>query len=565
MKAKKKIMIRTPEIIYNGNANIKRDGVTISYTEEQFLEYARCKNSPAYFAKKYCKIIHPDTGLVPFNLYPYQEKMYDNFENNRFNIVLACRQSGKSIAAVGYVLHYAIFQATKNVAVLANKAATAREMLARITLMLENLPFWLQPGCKALNKSEMTFSNNSKIFSAGTSSSSIRGITASLIYLDEFAFVDSAELFYTSTYPVISAGKQSKVIITSTANGVGNMFYKIWEGASQKTNKFVPFRVDWWDVPGRDEAWKKLTISNTSELQFAQEFGNSFLGTGNTLIDAGTLLSLKAKSAMHEFGPVKIYEESEDGHSYAMTVDVSQGIGSDYSTFSIIDTTSKPFKQVATYRDDKISPILFPDHIVKWAKLYNDAYVIVENNDQGLLVCNGIYQDLEYENLHMESMVRNNGLGIRMTTKVKRVGCSGFKDILESGNLEIYDADTISEISTFEQIRNSYEASQGNHDDLVMNLVLFGYFAASKFFNQISDVSLREFLHNEKIKMIESTMVPFGHVSNGIDDNPIDELNADNPDWAIDKKMFDIPRDPEEEKRSIWQKVDAFDYDIWSP
>ena len=280
---------------YNGNSLVKRDGITHNYTPDEIGEYQKCMKNPVYFAKKYVKVINLDKGLVPFDLYPYQEKMFEHFNNNRFSVVLACRQSGKSISSVVYILWYAIFHPEKMVAVLANKGATAREMLARITLALENLPFFLQPGCRVLNKGSIEFSNNSKIIAAATSASSIRGQSVNLLFLDEFAFVENASTFYTSTYPVISSGKETKVIIASTPNGIGNMFYKIWEGAVQKANEFISFRVDWWDVPGRDEAWKKQTISNTSETQFAQEFGNEFIGSSTTLISADCLLGLKTK------------------------------------------------------------------------------------------------------------------------------------------------------------------------------------------------------------------------------------------------------------------------------
>src|SRR5210317_1086742 len=282
--------VKNNEFGYLGNPNVKRDGVETSFTKEEILEYKKCMDDPAYFAKKYVKIISLDEGLVPFNLYPYQEKMFDHFNDNRFSIVLACRQSGKSISSVVYLLWYAVFHPEKTIAVLANKGAVAREMLARITLALENLPFFLQPGCKALNKGSLEFENNSKIIASATSGSSIRGLSVNLLYLDEFAFVENAETFYTSTYPVVTSGSKSKVIITSTANGVGNMYHKIYMGAMNATSEYKHYQIDWWDVPGRDDEWKKSTIANTSELQFEQEFGNSFLGTGNTLIYANTLL-----------------------------------------------------------------------------------------------------------------------------------------------------------------------------------------------------------------------------------------------------------------------------------
>ena len=288
--------VQNNDLGYLGNPRVKRDGVEQEFTKEEVQEYARCMQDPAYFIENHMQIIHLDRGLVPFSPYPYQRKMFQHFNDNRFSVVLACRQSGKSISSVGYILWYAIFHPEKTIAILANKGATAREMLSRVTLALENLPFFLQPGCRALNKGNIEFSNNSEIIAAATSGSSIRGLSINLLFLDEFAFVEQANKFYTSTYPVITSGKTTKVIITSTANGVGNVFYNIWEGAVQGTNDFKPFRVDWWDVPGRDEKWKKQTVANTSELQFEQEFGNTFLGHSDTLIATDKLLGLKAKS-----------------------------------------------------------------------------------------------------------------------------------------------------------------------------------------------------------------------------------------------------------------------------
>ena len=365
---------------YLGNPNVKRDGVNEQWTAESILEYKKCMDDPVYFSEYYVKVISLDEGLVPFKLYPYQQEMFEKFNEHRFNIILACRQSGKSISVCAYLLWYALFHPEKTVAILANKASTAREMLSRITLMLENLPFFLQAGTKALNKGSLEFGNNSRIITAATTGSSIRGLSINLLYLDEFAFVEKAAEFYTSTYPVVSSGKDTKVIVTSTANGIGNMFYKIWEGAIQEVNEFTPFRVDWWDVPGRDEAWKQQTINNTSKLQFDQEFGNTFFGTGDTLIGAETLMELRAGQPLRyiEAGDGLTYKDPEQGHEYIMCVDVGKGRGQDYSTFTIIDISVKPFNQVAVYRNNAISPLLFPSIIYKYAKSYNNAYVVIE-------------------------------------------------------------------------------------------------------------------------------------------------------------------------------------------
>lgn len=504
---------------YLGNINVKRDGVQQQWTEEQVVEYAKCMKDPSYFARTYVKIISLDKGLVNFDLYPYQEKMFDHFNGNRFSIVLACRQSGKSISSVVYLLWYAIFHPEKTIAVLANKGATAREMLARVTLALENLPFFLQPGCRALNKGSIEFSNNSRIIAAATSGSSIRGMSVNLLFLDEFAFVERAAEFYTSTYPVISSGKDTKVIITSTANGIGNTFHKIWEGAVQKVNEYKAFTVNWWDVPGRDDEWKRQTISNTSQVQFDQEFGNTFFGTGDTLIGAETLLNLRAlpPTKVLENGCLNVYEETQPNHEYIMTVDVAKGRGQDYSTFTVIDIATRPFRQVAAYRNNTISPILFPDIIYKIAKAYNNAYVVIESNDQGAVVCNGLYYDLEYENVHVESAVKANAIGIEMNRKVKRLGCSGIKDLLEEKKLEVVDENTIMEISTFVSKGVSYEASEGNHDDLMMNLVMLGYFITTQMFSDMTDINLKQMMFEQKMKQIEDDIVPFGFIDDGSD------------------------------------------------
>ena len=521
---------------YLGNPNIKKDGIVQNWTETEIKEYAKCMKSPVYFIEKYAKIISLDKGLVPFQLYPYQKKMFKQFEENRFNVVLACRQSGKSISACGYLLWFALFQPEKSIAILANKGATAREMLARITIMLENIPFFLQPGVKALNKSNIDFSNNSRIIAAATSGQSIRGLSINLLYLDEFAFVERAAEFYTSTYPVISSGTDTKIIVTSTANGIGNTFHKIWEGSVQGVNEYSNFRVDWHDVPGRDEKWKEETINNTSQIQFDQEFGNTFFGTGDTLINAQTLLDLRASNPVRvlEGQDMLVYKEPIKDHDYILTADVSKGRGQDYSSFSLIDISTRPFEQVAVYRNNTISPLLFPNIIYKYANVYNKAYCIIESNDQGAVVCNGLYYDLEYENMHVESAVKANAIGIEINRKSKRLGCSALKDLLENNKIKVVDEQTILEISTFEAKGQTFQASVGNNDDLVMNLVLFGYFVSSAYFSDLTDINIKDVIFNQKMKEIQEDIVPFGFIDDGDEHiRRIEQKDNEHP-WAIE-------------------------------
>ena len=501
---------------YMGNPLVKGDNVAQNFSKEEVAEYMKCMSSPEYFASKYIKVIAPSKGLVDFKPYPYQKKLFKTFNENRFNIVLACRQSGKSITSVVYILWYAIFNPEKTIAILANKGATAREMLGRITLALENLPFFLQPGCRELNKGNITFANNAKIVAAATTGSSIRGLSIDLLFLDEFAFVERDAEFYTSTYPVISAGDETKVIITSTANGVGNMFYKLYEGSQKGINEFKNSRIDWFDVPGRDEKWKEETIANTSELQFEQEYGNNFLGTANTLIASNTLLALKPEHPIKIERDITYYESPKEDHQYIMTVDVSKGRGQDYSTFTVFDVTMGMFIQVCTFRDNMISPMILPDLIVKVAKHYNEALVIIENNDVGQVVCNDVYYEYEYEHTFVESSVKRGGVGVTMTKRVKRIGCSNLKDLLELGKLKIVDANTIDELSTFEIKGSSYEATQGNHDDMVMNLVMFAWFVSSEAFGDMSTIDLKEMLFAEKMRQIEEDVPPAGEADNGL-------------------------------------------------
>jgi hypothetical protein len=516
---------------YLGNTLVKRAGVETKYTEEEMQEYLKCSQEPVHFIENYTQIISLDEGLVPFTLRGYQEALIDHYNTNRFNVVLASRQSGKSITSCAYLLWFLLFHPEVTVAVLANKGAIAREMIARIVTMLESVPFFLQPGVKILNKGSIEFANDSKIVAAATSSSSIRGMSINLLYLDEFAFVEGAEEFYTSTYPVVTSGKDSKVIITSTANGVGNMFYKIYQSAVHNQSEYKHFTINWFDVPGRDEEWKKQTIANTSEAQFEQEYGNSFLGTGNTLVNADTLLGMRTREPEYVQNSFKLYEKPQEGHVYVCTVDVSKGRGLDYSTFSIFDTSVQPFKQVATYRDNMISPMLFPDIINKYCKPYNDALVLVENNAEGAMVATQLHYDIEYPNVFTQGQLKAEDIGITMTKKIKRIGCSTLKELTEENRLELVDRETITELMTFVSKGNTFEADRGFHDDCVMNCVLFSWFVTTEYFTHLTDKLVKNLLYSEQQKQIVEDIVPAGIFDYQREESFVDP-NGDR--WFID-------------------------------
>jgi hypothetical protein len=515
---------------YLGNPLLKSAHVPQDWTEEQVGEYIRCQQNPLHFVSEHIKIVSLDEGLIPFDVRDYQKDMIDRFHNERFVICKMARQSGKSTTILAYLLHYILFNENVSVAILANKKTTAMELLGRLQLAYEHMPKWLQQGILIWNKGNIELENGSKILASSTSGSAIRGGSFNIIFLDEFAFVPSniSEEFFSSVYPTISSGKTTKVFIVSTPNGM-NLFYKLWTDAEEKQNDYSPISVHWSQVPGRDQEWKEKTIRNTSDRQFQQEFECSFLGSSNTLISTEKLLSLAYKTPVYQQGGLDVYQEPILGHTYVMVCDVARGVGLDYSAFSLFDVTKQPYRQVAKYRKNDISPMLYPNVIFTAAQKYNEAFVLVEVNDIGQQVADILYHDMEYENMMMVTMHGRNGqqigggfsknvsMGIRTTKQVKRIGCATLKDMIERDNLIIEDFDTISELTTFIGKSTSWEADDGTHDDLVMCCVLFSWLVQQRYFRELTDQDIREKMFSEQMKMIEEEMVPFGFIEDGHD------------------------------------------------
>jgi len=515
---------------YLGNPLLKSAHVPQDWSEEQVGEYIRCQQDPLHFVTEHIKIVSLDEGLINFDVRDYQEDMINRFHNERFVICKMARQSGKSTTILAYLLHYILFNENVSVAILANKKTTAMELLGRLQLAYEHMPKWLQQGILIWNKGNIELENGSKILASSTSGSAIRGGSFNIIFLDEFAFVPSniSEEFFSSVYPTISSGKTTKVFIVSTPNGM-NLFYKLWTDAEEKNNDYSPISVHWSQVPDRDQEWKEKTIRNTSERQFQQEFECSFLGSSNTLISTEKLLSLAYKAPVYQQGGLDVYQEPILGHTYVMVCDVARGVGLDYSAFSLFDVTKQPYRQVAKYRKNDISPMLYPNVIFTAAQKYNEAFVLVEVNDIGQQVADILYHDMEYENMMMVTMHGRNGqqigggfsknvsMGIRTTKQVKRIGCATLKDMIERDNLIIEDFDTISELTTFIGKSTSWEADDGTHDDLVMCCVLFCWLVQQRYFRELTDQDIREKMFSEQMKMIEEEMVPFGFIEDGHD------------------------------------------------
>lgn len=526
---------------YNGNSFVKKAGVEHSFTKDQLEEYVRCSEDIVYFVKNYCKIITLDHGLQYFDPFPYQEKMLKVFSQERFVINLLPRQMGKSTVVAAYLLHYAIFTPDKSVGILANKAATSREILSRIQRMYENLPLWLQPGVKEWNKGSMVLGNGSWLMAAATSSDSIRGFSFNVIYLDEFAHVDQQVEFWESTYPVVSSGNTSKVLITSTPNGL-DLFYKIYTEAEDGKNNFYPIKVNWWEHPARDDEWKRITLSNIGLEQFKQEYENAFLGSSGTLIDGEKLAQLVIKEPIVEKDKIKQYVRPEEGHIYVCIVDVSRGKGLDYSAFQIMDITSMPYRQVCTFRDNTITPIDYAEIIYRMAKIYNEAYILIEVNDIGEQVSDVLHYDFEVETiLYTESAGRagkrisggfgsNVDKGIRTTKSVKAIGCNMVKMLIEQDQLIVSDFQTIQELSTFSRKGVSYEAEPGCYDDMVMCLVLFGWLSDQGFFRDLTDINTLAKLKQRHEEDLYDEMLPIGFNNEDIDNISSDEM-PQIPNW----------------------------------
>ena len=534
--------------VYLGNPNLKRANVPIEFTKDQIEEYLKCKDDPVYFAENYVKIINLDEGLVPFDMYPFQRKLINNFHSSRFNICKMPRQSGKSTTVVSYLLHYALFNDSVTIGILANKAATARDLLGRLQIAYEALPTWLQQGIIAWNKGSMELENKSKIVAASTSASAVRGMSFNIIFLDEFAFIPNhiADDFFSSVYPTISSGKSTKVIIVSTPRGM-NHFYRLWHDAELDRNEYVTTDVHWSEVPGRDAKWREQTIKNTSEAQFRVEFECEFLGSIDTLIAPAKLKTMVYNEPLERTKGVDLYQRPIKDHNYVITVDVARGVEKDYSAFTICDVTTFPYKLVGKFRDNHIKPMLFPNVIYEFARGYNNAYVLCEVNDIGDQVASILNYDLEYENLLMASMRGRAGqvvgqgfsgkktqFGVKMSKTVKKVGSLNLKTMIESDKLIIEDYDTIAELTTFIQKANSFEAEEGCNDDLAMCLVIFAWLVAQDYFKEMTDDDIRKRIYDEQKNQIEQDIAPFGFMDDGLTDQS-SFVDPEGERWHLDE------------------------------
>jgi hypothetical protein len=518
--------------LYLNNPQLKKAYVPLEWTAEQVKEVIKCSKDIGYFIRTYVKIINLDRGLIDFDMYPFQEEMAETIADNRFTVIKTCRQAGKTTTSAAVILWHVLFNDSYTVAILANKLSTAREILARVQRAYEYLPKWLQQGVIVWNKTNIELENGSQIIASSTASSAIRGYSINFLYLDEFAFVprNIQDDFFTSVYPTIISGTNTKVVITSTPNGF-DLFYKIWTNSVENRNEYANFSVNWWDVPGRDEKWKEKTIANTSEDQFRQEFEAEFLGSSNTLISPNVLRRMTFKTPISTFydGSLSIYKEPEKDKNYFCIVDTSRGTGIDYSAFIIVDTSSVPYEVVACYKNNIIDPLIYPEVIYNVIKNYNHAFTLVEINDNGQQIADILHNDLEYENIIFTAVKGRAGQvigggfastvqrGVRTTKQVKRIGCANAKTMIEKDKIILNDYHLVNELSTFIQKGTSYEADMGSHDDLIMCVVLFAWATNQTFFKDLTDTDFRKKLLEDREKLISDDVLPFGFIDDGSD------------------------------------------------
>lgn len=546
---------------YNGNNRLKQLGFAIDYEPWQLEEIIKCIDDPVYFIESYCKIVSLDHGLVPFKLYECQKNKVLTILNNRKVILMEGRQQGKTITSAACILWYTLFQDNKTVAILANKAAAAREVMSRYQGMYENLPLWLQQGVKEWNKGSIELENGSKVFTAATAASGIRGKSVNWLYIDEAAIIPNniAEEFFTATYPTIMAGETTKVLMSSTPLGY-NHFWKFWNDAEQGLNDFVNLFIPYTAIPGRDEKWANEQRAVLGDVKFTQEVLCNFLGSSYTLLNADTLSRFSPKKPIYTNGQLDVMEEpvratvDEDGkpltpaNAYVIVVDTSRGVGGDYSAFVVIDITGSPYKVVAKYRDNRVTPLLYPSIIHTVARNYNNAHILVEINDNGQQIADILYHELEYENMlwinrdGTKGQVVSGGFGgrtvqcgVRTDKKVKRIGCSQLKTLVEAQRLLVWDKDIISEFSTFVEVKDSYAADEGYHDDLVMPLVLFSWLTTNPYFRDLTNLNIRETMYENQIRQIEDDLTPFGFIDDGRESEKPEQFVMDGDLWTVQK------------------------------
>jgi hypothetical protein len=470
----------------SNTSNVRSHGELVEYTPELFAEYIRCKEDIVYFAEKYFTIVSLDKGKIKIKLFDYQKKMLKSMidppDGKQHTIILSARQSGKTTTYTVYLLWYTLFNEDKSVAILANKEATSINIMKRVKLAYEKLPKFLQQGISqgGWNKKTIEFENGSVIFCAATSSSAIRSMSVTTLLIDEFAFVPDniADEFMSSVYPTIISGKTTRIIITSTYNGM-NHFYHLYQDAKHGRNSFYAIEVKWNQTPGRDEAWKVKVIKDVGIRKWMQEFDNKAVGSCSSLIDSDILSAIRESEPieMKYGGAFLIYEQPIKGETYILGVDTGKGIGKDYSVIQVIKIGGiDQIKQVAVYANNRLDPHNFAPIVVDISEFYNNAHIMAENNGkEGGILVEAIWWECKCDRLVNMS---DKDLGIPSNTKSKFVGNMNIRRYMDHNYLEIVDKTTVDELTKYSEVKpNVFKVeSDKGHDDHVTSLLWALYF-----------------------------------------------------------------------------------------
>jgi len=471
---------------YLGNQNLPRPDASFNYADhpEWVKDIDKCRKNILYFAENFFYIVNLDRGREKIALHAYQKKILRALRDNRFVVLLSSRQSGKSTMMTIYALWVACFNEDQNILVVANKESTAINIFKRIRLAYEQLPNYIKPGAVEYGKTSMTLGNGSSIGISTTSSDAGRGSSVNCLILDELAFIDNhlVEAFWKSVYPIISSSKKSKIFVASTPNGTGNLFHELYTGALEGKNGWHSERVDWWEVPGRDEEWKEKTIRTLGSVEaFSQEFCNEFIQTGESSINEKLFEELKAEVMEPEFvydeGSYLLWDTFKQDHVYVAGVDISEGVGEAASVIQILDITDlRNITQVATYHNRNISPYNFTAKLFDILQHWGAPLALIERNNCGAQVVDQLKNTHNYENIvsyGIRALV--NKIGVQAHTNTKYKGITNMRYwINELKVVKIRDMQTLIELKNFIRHANgtwSTKPGADNWDDRVMSLV----------------------------------------------------------------------------------------------
>ena len=470
---------------YLGNPNLPAADARIAYEPWMVKEIQKAKDNILYFAENFFYIINLDRGREKISLHSCQKRAVRKMRDNRFFILLASRQIGKSTMMTIYILWQACFMDDQRILLVANKEATAIEIFQRVRLAFEELPVWLKPGVKEYGKTSMTLDNGSRIGITTTTGTAARGQSVNCLVIDEMAFIEPhlVEEFWKSVFPIITSSKKSKVFVCSTANGTDNLFYKLYDGAEKGENGWAYDRITWNEVPGRDEKWALNTKQAIGSIEaWLQEFECQFLSSGESSIDEALFhdMAQKCREAkiVLEDGNYKIWEEPDSSRIYAAGVDISEGVGIDASSIQIIDITDiSDIRQVAVYHNRHIPPLEFANKVYTILRNWGSPLALIERNNCGAQVVDRLAFDMGYEKVvSYGAKVANRArpqMGMIAHTNTKYKGVMNMRYFInEIKAVHINDIDTLKELRDFVRYPNgTWKAKSGYHDDRVMSLI----------------------------------------------------------------------------------------------